>query len=565
MVKNVLKAAILAIVLLVGSPCHALEWASAYGGKGWDEFRSVQPTSDGGYIVVGETNSFRDGHRDVWLVKLDEDGFVSWDTMIGGTTAQEDAKGWSVLQTVDGGFIVAGRIHDINTSSLDVLIVKLDTNGWITWGKTYGGTALDLVRSIDETSDGGYVVCGNTRSVLDNDHDYLVMKIDASGDVVWQKTYGTAEPEQGYAVRQTTDGGYIVAGRTEPDAFDFRNADAWVLKLYPDGQPSAGDRGAIAWQRKYDHRNGDQIHAIAQTSDGGFVMTGITNSLYRNSDSDDLWVVKLFSDGTIDWEKSYGGDGGDIGWDIQETSDGGFVVAGATATRCFSVGCADLWVLKLDSNGGIIWEKTHGGRFCDYAYAIQETADGGFIVTGDTASFGASNNSHDGVVLKLDANGDIPGCTAGRRTSATITDTVANVLSTGVLPGSLAFNAVDANLVSQVSAIQPREICYSPYVEEISPTFDSGRRLAGKTINVIGGNFGDTQGSSVIHINGKSFDATSPKIRIWTNTLIRIKTPNYDCVKFNAAGFIKRKVWVTVGGVDSSTLKFKLTKPESCP
>jgi len=409
-------------------------------------------------------------------------------------------------------------------------------------------------------------VAGNFRDDNGRDHnDFWILKLNGDGSIDWQKRYGTSEPEQGYAVQQTADGGYIVAGYTEPDAFDFRNADVWVLKLYPDGHPGPSERGVIEWQRKYDNHNGDRAYAIRQTSDGGYIMTGITNSLYENSPDSDLWLVKLFSDGTIDWEKRYGGDDADVGWDVKETSDGGYVVAGATATRCFSVGCSDFWILKLNADGTIYWEKTYGGVFCDYAYAIHETADGGFIVTGDSASFGSPKNGHEALVLKLDSNGEIPGCNAMGMSNATVADTWAEVITTAVTPVETSVAAVDTNLVSQVTTAEQRDACFGPYIDEILPALSTGRRFAGKAVTLIGGNFGDTQGGSVVSINGKTFDATSSKIRIWTDKLIRIKTPNCDCSKFSPDGFIKRKVSVTVGGAESNVVKMKLTAPKSCP
>jgi uncharacterized delta-60 repeat protein len=569
-----LTLVILAAVLFVTIPCQGIEWSTVYSGAGWDEPHSIQPTADGGYIVVGETLSFRDGYRDFWILKLDFDGSVSWEKVFGGATAREEANAWSVQQTPDGGYIVAGRIFELGTENLDVLVTKLYPDGQpnpadrgaIEWQKRFGEDYLDLVRSVDQTSDGGYVVAGNLRTDRGRAYnDLWVVKLDSDGSISWQNTYGTSQPEQGYSVQQTADGGYIVAGFTEPDPFDFRNADAWVLKLYPDGQPGSADRGAIEWQRKYDNIDGDQIYSIVQTTDGGYIMTGITNSLYTNSPESDLWVVKLFSDGTIDWEKRYGGDGADVGWDVKETSDGGYVVAGATATRCFSVGCSDFWILKLNTDGTTAWEKTYGGSFCDYAYEIHETPDGGYIVTGDSASFGSPDNGHEVLVLKLDVNGEIPGCNAMGTSAAVVADTSTAVVTTTVTPVTTTAIAINTNLVSQATTAEQRDACFAPYIDEILPAFDTGRRFAGQAITLIGDNFGNTQGSSVVNINGRAFDVTSTKIKIWSDKLIRTRTPKYDCSKFNADGFRKRKLWVDVGGVSSNEVKLKLTKPKSCP
>jgi hypothetical protein len=186
-------------------------------------------------------------------------------------------------------------------------------------------------------------------------------------------------------------------------------------------------------------------------------------------------------------------------------------------------------------------------------------------VTGDSASFGSPKNGHEFLVLKLDSNGEIPGCNAMGTSGATVTNTSATVVTTTVTPVTPTVTSANTSLVSQVTSAEERDACFGPYIDEILPAFNTGRRFAGRTISLIGDNFGDTQGSSVVNINSKTFDSTSPRIRIWSNTLIKMRAPKPACDKYNVKGFVSRRVWVTVGVEDSNVVKFKLTKPKSCP
>lgn len=552
--KTVFGLVFVSVALMTISLCRAQEWATIYSGSDWDEPHAVDQTSDGGYIVAGETASFRPGYREFWILKLNSDGTVAWQKTYGGTDPREDAKAWSIQQTTDGGYVVAGWRHNLASDSIDYMVLKLDASGGVVWGKTYGGNRLNVARCVAETADGGYVVAGTTRYYGAGNDDFLLLKLGTDGSVDWQKAYGGADREQPYSVQQTTDGGYVVAGFTHPS--ELSQSDMWILRLSADGN--------VVWQKTYDGNRGDQAYSIRQTTDGGFIVAGITNSLYRNSPTDDIWVLKLYDDGTVEWEKSYGGDGGDMAWCVRQTGDGGYIVAGATATRCFSAGCSDFWLLKLGSDGTVAWERAYGGNYCDYADMIEQTTDGGYVVAGDTASFGSPKNGHDFLVLKLDSNGEIPGCKAMRTTQAGVVNTVAAVTDTAVFPNTPSVVAANAAIFVQDTVADVREPCFAPYVDDVEPSFNTGRRIGGKAIKIIGDNFGDTQGGSVVHINGKTYDAGAERIKIWSDSLIKIRTPAYACDRYNPDGFIKRKLWLSVDGQDSNLFKLKLKKPETC-
>ncbi|HHT9118287.1 MAG TPA: hypothetical protein ACFYD1_06625 [Candidatus Hypogeohydataceae bacterium YC38] len=265
------------------------------------------------------------------------------------------------------------------------------------WAATYGGGDDDYANSIQQTSDGGYILAGRTDSYRTSlfsygEGDLLVLKLRADGTVDWHRAYGGINVDGADFIQQTRDGGYIVVGGTS--SFGVEGSDLWVLKL--------GLDGAVEWQKTYGGANMDEADCIQQSRDGGYVVAGYTNSF--GAGDLDLWVLKLTSDGTVEWQKTYGGPDIDGAQSIQQTQDGGYVVAGETRTfgdKEFP----DLWVSKLRADGTVEWQKTYGGPDIDGAQSIQQTRDGGYIVAGGTRSF--SFGGADFWVLKLNSDGII--------------------------------------------------------------------------------------------------------------------------------------------------------------
>ena len=193
----------------------------------------------------------------------------------------------------------------------------------------------------------------------------------------WSKTYGGSDWDEAYAVQQTRDGGYIVAGHTE--SYGVNNDDLWVLKL--------NLQGSVIWQKTYGGVTSDIAYSIQQTTDDGYIVAGSTTSFGEGAQ--DMWILKLDSMGNISWQKAYGGGNTDNAWSIKQTGDGGYIVAGTTFS--FGTGNYDIWIVKLGQNGTPSWQKTYGSGGNDIAYSIQQTTDGGYIVAGYTASFGAGD------------------------------------------------------------------------------------------------------------------------------------------------------------------------------
>ncbi|MCS7311413.1 MAG: hypothetical protein NZ742_00635 [Acidobacteria bacterium] len=258
-----------------------------------------------------------------------------------------------------------------------------------TWTQTYGGGQVEVAYSAQTTIEGGLVITGYTESFGTGGTDAWVLRLDAAGDLVWQKAFGGGDSDVAYAVRVTSDGGFVLCGYTSSSTAggDVR---AWVFRLNADG--------GLVWQRAY---GPGVAYDVRPTPDGGFVVVGTTTAF--GATGLDLWVLRLDAQGNIVGQKRYGGGGSDVGYSVRVTPDGGFVVAGFTTS--FGAGSYDAWVLRLDASGGVLWQRAYGGGLQDWAYSVDLTPDGGFVVAGYTESFGAGRN--DVWVLKLDASGSV--------------------------------------------------------------------------------------------------------------------------------------------------------------
>jgi len=350
-------------------------WTKTYGGILNDEGRSVQQTSDGGYIIVGGTDSFGAGNGDVYLIKTDANGDTLWTKTYGGMN--DDDEGMSVDQTSDSGYIIVGGTDCYGAGNSDVYLIKTDASGDTLWTKTYGGINDDDGMSVQETSDSGYIIGGYTNSFGAGEEDIYLIKTDISGDTLWTRTYGGTLEDVGFSVQQTSDSGYIVAGLTE----SFGAPCGYLVKTDVSGD--------ILWTKTY-RKEGiwDGLFSVDQTSDNGYIMTGFTYSL--GGSGLDVWLIKTIANGDTLWTSTYGGDSIDTGSSVKQTSDSGYVVVGYT--RSFGAGSWDVWLIKTAANGDTIWTKTYGGTDTDWGSAVQQTSDSGYIVAGYTESFGAGGN-----------------------------------------------------------------------------------------------------------------------------------------------------------------------------
>lgn len=415
-----LFAIFIAILLTTTSSLYSqpsIEWQKCLGGSSDDEAYSVQQVADGGYIVAGTTSS-NDGDvignhaqytRDNWVIKFDNSGNQQWQKFLGGTDSEE---GGAIQQTADGGYIVAGSAGsndgDVNGNhgNVDFWMVKLDITGNIQWQKCLGGTNSEIAHDIQQTSDGGYILAGETVTNDDGDvsgihtdmfggvnwPDYWVVKTDSQGNIQWQKCLGGTHDDRAYSVRETTDGGFLVGGwsySTDGDVTGhYGSDDVWIVKL--------SNVGNIQWQKSLGGTNLDDLHNIEQTLDGGFVIAcssgSIDNDVIGGHGLADLWVVKIDQTGNIQWQRCMGGTESDYGAFVQQTADGGYIVSGSPQSNDgdvsgnHSFNYEDFWVVKLNSIGNIEWQKCYGGTNSDGSECIRQTTDGGYIMAGYTMS-----------------------------------------------------------------------------------------------------------------------------------------------------------------------------------
>jgi len=396
----------------------AIEWQNTIGGNGYDALWSLQKTADDGSIlggvsysnISGDKTENSNGSFEFWVVKLDANGDIQWQNTIGG---EGDDRLHSLNQTSDEGYILGGWSDSNNSgdkieNSLggrDYWVVKLDATGAIEWQNTIGGNGDDVPFSLQQTTEGGYIIGGWSDSNISADKtengkggiDYWVVKLDATGVIEWQNTIGGGDGDALSSIQQTLDGGYILGGSSysniSGDKTENSNGgnDYWVVKL--------DATGAIQWQNTIGGNNDDELRSVLQTADGGYILGGFSYSnisgdkAENSSGLNDYWVVKLDVTGAIQWQNTIGGNGIEHLLSLQQTADGGYILGGVSASNssgdktenCW--GPLDGWVVKLSATGVIQWQNTIGGNAWDGIISVHQTTDNGYIL-------GASSDSN---------------------------------------------------------------------------------------------------------------------------------------------------------------------------
>jgi len=384
-----------------------IEWQRSFGGGNTEEANSIIQTTDGGYAVAGYTASMNGdifghhGYYDCWVLKLDAGGNIEWKKLYGGNSLE---FAYDIEQTPDGGYIFAGITFSENgqvsghQGKGDYWVVKIDANGEIQWQRTLGGSERDEAQAIKLTLDGGYIVAGSSES-SDGDvalnrggKDYWVVKLNSLGDIEWERSYGGAGYDLCWSMAVCSDGGYILAGQSNSldgqVSSPFNNGDYWVVKLNFDGK--------IEWEKSFGGNSIDSAFEVLESRHGGFTVLGQASSssgqVIGHHGSFDLWVVKLDEIGELIWQSTLGGSSLEYANGFAQTEDGGYVLLGSTQSTDGDVmgndGGADLWVVKINQIGELMWQKTMGGTKAEFGYDIVQTAEGGYI----TAGFSFSNN-----------------------------------------------------------------------------------------------------------------------------------------------------------------------------
>jgi hypothetical protein len=358
-------------------PCEAPDtaWTRTYGGPYEDRGYSIQKAVDGGYIITGVSGTAVDPEI-VFLAKTDDEGFLVW------TNTYSGDKGYSVAQTSDMGYVVTGYKSAGADESSGVYVLKVDDFGTLSWTKTYDEKGENAGHSINQTTDGGYIITGV------QDGDICLLKTDALGDSTWVKYYGGGFDDCGYSVNQTSDGGYIIAGTIRNSDTGSDTGDVYLIKT-----DSLGDS---LWSKTYGGGRDDGGYAVQQTTDGGYIITGYTASFDVDS-TYALYVIKTDADGDSIWARAFGTNGyDDYGYSVYQTSDGGYIVCGSTTHTDSITDPLDVYLIKTDAVGNRIWNKTVGGKYIDCGHSVNIASDGGYIIAGYTRSFG---NSKDDVYL----------------------------------------------------------------------------------------------------------------------------------------------------------------------
>lgn len=411
--------------------------------KGFTTAYGAQQTGDGGYIMAG-LYQLTATDFDYLVVKTNANGDTVWTKTFGGIG---DEECYGMQQTTDGGYIFTGIDSSSGLGDYNVYLVKTNANGDTLWTKSYGGVHHDFGQAVQQTADGGYIVAGYSNSFsAGGDDDIYLLKTDANGNVSWSKTYGGIFGDVAFSVKQITGGGYIIAGFSSSfgvSPFGDIN-DLYVLKT--------DANGGLIWSKTYGQDGDDWGYGVIETQDGGFAITGHTNVDSTVAYSD-LYLIKTDVNGDTLFTKSYGGPNYEKGLSIIETNDGGLAIGGSTYS--FGKGASDMYLLKTDASGNFMFNSTFGVFGNDFAYAISQTSDKGYFLSGYTDNPLVSNSSFS--CVKTDSLGQDDSCNQTTPTP-TIMSGVAKVNNAATVVGSpttLTANNTHTSISYGVSITDP--------------------------------------------------------------------------------------------------------------
>ncbi len=408
-----------------------LDFSQTVGGSKNDVLKSVIKTADGGYAVLGHTQS-NDGdisskmteNFDFWMLKFDANNTLVWQQTFGGS---KDDRGADLINTSDGGFALLGfsnsSDNDLssNAGTQDFWLLKLSPDGEISWQQTFGFAGTDYGTTLLETKEGGFLITGvldvsasngqGNAKFIKQKHaggDFWALKLDATGALEWSKYYGGSFTDTPLGVVKTADNGFIVVGSSDSNDVDIKNNkgsyDFWVIKI--------SSNGTLVWEKSFGGSEIDEARAISSSHDGNFIVVGDT----RSSDSDitinngaaDVWILKISSEGNLIWEQTIGGTNFDVARSISKTQDGGFVIAGSSRSSdngFTNQGQNDALVLKINAEGALEWQQTVGGSEIDFLYDAIELKDKTIIAVGESSSSDGdvriNKGFSDGLILKI--------------------------------------------------------------------------------------------------------------------------------------------------------------------
>ena len=391
---------------------HVLEFVETLGGSKNDAFNAVKATTDGGYIAAGYTQSNNgdilektNTSFDFLISKFSSENTLAWQKTFGGS---QDESAASIIQTKDGGFAVLGYSKssdaDVskNAGAKDFWLLKLSSNGNLLWEKTFGFSGADYGTTLLEAKDGGFLITGvldvsssngqgNAKATATQHAggDYWAIKTDNSGNLQWSKFFGGSLSELPLGVVETTDNNFIIVGSSDSTDFNISNSkgsyDFWIIKI--------STEGTLIWEKSFGGSEIDEAKAITTTNDGNFIIVGDTRSadldVSSNNGAADIWILKVSAEGTLLWEKTIGGSSFDVAKAVSKTQDNGFLIAGSSRSldKGFeNKGQNDALILKVDENGNLLWQKTFGGSEIDFLYGVVQLNNKAIIAVGESSS-----------------------------------------------------------------------------------------------------------------------------------------------------------------------------------
>lgn len=412
------------------------EWVKTFGGSGEEDMNAISATPDGGYILVGYTQS-TDGDitdknttdSDVWVLKLTSEGTMVWSKTYGGS---EDERGTAIIPTNDGGYLFSGYTRSTdgdvseNAGFYDYWLVKLNASGDLQWEKTFGYAGNDQANSVIQTADGGYLIVGfldvtasggqgneGGRSLRHGVGEFWAIKTDSNGNFLWSRYFGGTDNDRAYAVIEADNGDLIMVGNTESDDFDIVNPrgsyDFWAVRITSNGN--------LIWAKNYGGSGAEIAYAIAKTQDGNYLIIGDT----RSDDQDvttplgnaDAWLIKIDNNGQLLWQKTYGGSQFDTGRAVTELNNNSIFVSGTSRSDDFHVGGnngqSDFWMYATSPTGELFWEQNIGGSGLEFANDHLITPTNHILIVGSSESSDydvpLNRGSKDVMIVKLKIEG----------------------------------------------------------------------------------------------------------------------------------------------------------------
>ena len=384
--KKTLLVSTLFILFALSS--YSQSWEKLFSGLSEDYFRCVIEVPAGGYIAAGYTSNYTSNDTDAFVVRLNTSGDTIWTYKYNGTLSKKDLF-YKVINTSDGGFALCGYTTSITGLSDDAMYMKLNSSGQLQWVKFWGGSGKDRTQDIVQTADDGYTIVGYSTSAPAQYYDAFILRTNSTGDIIWTKLFGTSNYDDANTVQILDDGGFILGGQSNNG---INGLDLFLVRTNPSG--------VAIWTKRFGTIGTDNIDCLILTSDG-FVMAGSTNT---PGTGDNGYIVKTDTAGNLIWTKSFGNSKPNDFHRIVETNDGGFFATGTYSSALTYDSLPNIWLMKTNANGDSLWQKTYGGESHDHGYSGQQTTDGGYIIAGHTGSF---RNNAEAYVLKTNGSGNI--------------------------------------------------------------------------------------------------------------------------------------------------------------